>query len=104
MGVESPWPKTKRYWPPTRASTSQESREKPQDLGTHQRWRSAGLVHASNTMRGGALMVRVTTNSRSDLRSTVVGFLVGVDSVSLLATIAFLLLFEFFNKSIQLVE
>jgi type I restriction enzyme M protein len=35
---------------------------------------SSGLVHASNTMRAGALKVRLTTSSRSDFRSTVVLF------------------------------
>jgi hypothetical protein len=48
------------------------------DFGTHQRWNSSALVHASNTMRGGALMVRVTTSSRSDFRSTDVRFFMGL--------------------------
>ena len=46
----------------------------PIDLGTHHCLNSSGLVHASNTMRAGPLKVRVTTSSRSDVRSTVVRF------------------------------
>src|SRR5216117_79673 len=55
-------------------------------------------------MRAGPLMVRVTINSRSDLRSTVVGAFFGVDTLSLLASIDFLLLFDFFDNPIQLAE
>src|SRR4249920_866783 len=55
---ESPEPNSRRYLPPTRTSISQESREAPIDFGTHQRLNRSGLVHASNTMRGGALKVR----------------------------------------------
>src|SRR5215831_20835920 len=71
---EAGWLNTKRYAPPTRTSISQESRDRPNDFGTHHRLNNSGLVHASNTMRAGPLMVRVTTSSRSDFRSTVVGF------------------------------
>ena len=46
----------------------------PNDLGAHHRRNSSGFVHASNTMLAGPLTVRVTTSSRSDFRSTVVGF------------------------------
>src|SRR6185436_2510293 len=104
MGFEASWPNSKRYLPPTRTSISQESRDTP--LGTHHRLKSSGLVHASNTMRAGALNVRVTTSSRSDFRSTVVWFFIGVDSLSLLAVINLLLLFELqlFDNLIQLVE
>src|SRR5262245_46171673 len=95
---------TKRYVPPTRTSISQESRDRPNDFGTHHRLNSSGLVHASNTMRAGALKVRVTTSSRSDVRSDVVGFFIGVSSFSLLASIGFLLPFQFFDNVVQLVE
>ena len=55
------------------------------DFGAHHRLSKApGLVHASNTMRAGPSKVRVTTSSRSDFRSTVVGFFMGVGSLSLL--------------------
>src|SRR6185369_11674316 len=64
----SGWRNTRRYTPPTRTSSSQESSVRPNDFGTHQRWNSSALVHASNTMRGRALTVRVTTSSRSDFR------------------------------------
>src|SRR5689334_15378629 len=93
-----------RYLPPTRTSISQERRDMPIDFGAHQRLNSSGLVHASNTMRAGALKVRVTTSSRSDFRSTVVGFFMGVRSLSLLASIELLLRFQFFDDLVQLVE
>src|SRR5262245_5870252 len=93
--------KVKRYLPPTRTSISQETSEMGADLGTHQRFISSGLVHASNTMRAGALNVRVTTRSRSDFRSTVVWFL--VDSPSFVFTVLLLLL-EFLNDVVQFVE
>src|SRR3954464_6014082 len=51
----------------------------PIDFGTHHCLNSSGLVHASNTMRAGPLKVRVTTSSRSDFRSTIVRFFMGVD-------------------------
>src|SRR5215813_9871999 len=104
MGFESPWPNTKRYWPPVRTSASQESRDTPIDFGTHHCLSSSGLLHASNTMRAGALKVRVTTSSRSDFRSTVVRFFIGVGSLSFLASIGFLLPFELLDKLVQLVE
>src|SRR5258707_11350256 len=104
MGSEAPWPNTKRYLPPTRTSISQESRDMPADFGTHHRLNSSGLVHASNTMRAGPLMVRVTMSSRSDFRSTVVRLFVGVGSLSLLASIDLLLPFQFLDNLVQLVE
>src|SRR5437764_3633009 len=95
---------SRRYLPPTRTSISQESRDMPVDLGAHHRLNSSGLVHASNTMRAGALNVRVTTSSRSDFRSTVVRFFVGVRSFSLLASIDLLLPFQFLDNLVQFLE
>src|SRR4026209_500362 len=95
---------SRRYLPPTRTSISQERRDMPIDFGTHHRLTSSGLVHASNTMRAGALKVRVTTISRSSFRSTVVRLFMGLGSLSLLASIGFFLLFHFFNNLVQLVE
>src|SRR5580704_18820151 len=104
MGFEAPWPNTKRYVPPTRTSASQDSRITPVDFGAHHRLSSSGLVHASNTMRAGPLTVRVTTSSRSDFRSTVVRFFMGVGSLSLPASIDRLLPFQFLDHLVQLVE
>src|SRR5918912_2089890 len=95
---------SRRYLPPTRTSISQERRDMPIDCGTHHCLNSSGLVHASNTMRAGPLKVRVTTSSRSDVRSVVVGVFMGVDSLSPLATIDLLLPFQFFDNLVQLVE
>src|ERR687897_375989 len=95
---------SRRYLPPTRTSISQESRDMPIDFGAHHRLNSSGLVHASNTMRAGPLKVRVTTSSRSDFRSTVVRFFMGVGSLSLLASINLLLPFQFLDNLVQLVE
>src|SRR5512144_2766958 len=95
---------SRRYLPPTRTSISQESRDMPIDFGAHHRLNSSGSVHASNTMRAGPLKVRVTTSSRSDFRSTVVRFFMGVGSLSLLASIDLLLPFEFLDNLVQLVE
>src|SRR4249920_271759 len=95
---------SRRYLPPTRTSISQESRDMPVDFGTHHRLNSSGLVHAANTMRAGALKVRVTTSSRSDFRCTVVRLLTEVGSLSLLASIDLLLPFKFLDKFVQLVE
>src|SRR5678816_2026495 len=95
---------SRRYLPPTRTSISQERRDMPIDFGAHHRLNSAGLVHASNTMRAGPLKVRVTTSSRSDFRSTVVRFFMGVGSLSVLASIDLLLPFQFLNNLVQLVE
>src|SRR5512147_461951 len=101
---ESACANSKRYLPPTRTSISQESRDMPIDFGTHHRLNSSGLVHASNTTRAGPLKVRVTTRSRSDFRSTVVRFFMGVGSLSLLASINLLLPFQFLDNLVQLVE
>src|SRR4026207_1871062 len=95
---------SRRYLPPTRTSISQERRDIPIDFGNHHRVNSSGLVHASNTMRAGPLKVRVTTSSRSDFRSTVVRFFMGVGSLSLLASIDLLLAFQFLDNLVQLVE
>src|SRR5262249_25049796 len=95
IGFEASWPNSRRYLPPTRTSTSQESRDTPVDFGAHHRLSSSGLVHASNTMRAGPLKVRVTTSSRSDFRSTVVRFFIGVAS---------LLPFQFLDNHVQIVE
>src|SRR4030095_16913167 len=103
-GFEASWPNTKRYLPPTRTSISQERRNMSIDFGTHHCLNSSGLVHASNTMRAGPLKVRVTTSSRSDVRSTVVRFFMGVASLSLLASISLLLPFQFLANRVQLVE
>src|SRR5215470_11019066 len=83
------WANTKRYVPPTRTSISQESRDMPIDFGVHHRLNSSGLVHASNTMRAGPLIVRVTTSSRSDVRSAVAS-LVRVASIACLLPLLFL--------------
>src|SRR5687768_2608993 len=95
---------TRPYLPPTRTSISQESRDRPKDFGTHHRLNSSGWVHASNTMRAGALKVRVTTSSRPDLRSAVVRFFMRAGSLSLLPSIGLLLPFQFLNDLVQLVE
>src|SRR5215475_1445204 len=104
MGFEASLPNTRRYLPPVRTSISQESRDTPTDFGTHHRLNSSGLVHASNTMRAGALKVRVTTSSRSDFRSTVVRFFAGAGSLFLLASIDFLLPFQFLDDVVQFVK
>src|SRR5215470_1072880 len=101
---EAGWANTKRYLPPARTSASQETKDAPHDFGNHHRLSSSGLVHASNTMRAGASKVRVTTSSRSDFRSAVVGFFTGVGSLSLAASIDLLLPFQFLDNLVQLVE
>src|SRR5205085_9374892 len=99
--ASSPTTKTRRYLPPTRTSSSQEIIFNPNDFGTHHRSNSSGLVHASNTMRGGALNVRVTTSSRSPFRSAVVRFFMGLGSLSLLvASIVPLLAFQLFDDRV----
>ena len=55
-----------------RISASQERNETPNDVGAHQRWNSSGFAQASNTVRVEPPMVRLTTSSRSDVRSAVV--------------------------------
>src|SRR5215813_11603891 len=101
---EAGWPNTKRYVPPVRTSISQESMVKPHDFGAHHRLNNSGLVQASNTMRAGALKVRVTTSSRSDFRSTVVRFFMEVSSTSLFASIDVLLPLRLLDNLVQLVE
>src|SRR5262244_3068892 len=103
-GSEPPWLIAKRYLPPVRTSISQECRTMPIDFGSHHCLNRSGLVHASNTMRAGALKVRVTTSSRSDFRSTVVRFFAGAGSLFLHASIDFLLPFQFLDNLVQLVE
>src|SRR5262244_443747 len=102
-GFEASWPNTRRYPPPTRTSISQERRNIPIDFGAHHCLNSSGLVHASNTMRAGALKVRVTTSSRSDFRSTVVRSFIGVASLSPTASIELLHPFQFLDNLVQLV-
>src|ERR671936_817678 len=70
----------------------------PIDFGTHHRLNSSGLDQASNTMRAGASNVRLTTTSRSDFFSIVVGF------VSLFVSIDLLLLFQFPDNLAELIE
>src|SRR4029453_9289583 len=103
-GCEASCANTKRYLPPTRTSISQERKNMPIDFGTHHCLNSSGVVHASNTMRGGALKVRVTTSSRSDFRSTVVRFFMGVGSLFVAACIDLLLPFQLLDNLVQLVE
>src|ERR1700709_1017058 len=98
---EAGWSNSRRYLPPTRISISQDSRDTPDDFGTHHRTNSSGLVHASNTMRAGPLTVRITTSSRSDFRSTVVRFFMGTGSLCLLASIDLLLQLQFLNNLVQ---
>src|SRR5262245_18702392 len=98
------WRNTNRYVPPTRTSASQEIMVRPNDFGAHHRLSSSGLVHAPKTLRAGALKIRVTTSSRSDLRSVVVGLFMGVGSLSLFASIDLLLPFQFLDNLVQLVE
>src|SRR5215468_8141527 len=76
----------------------------PSDFGTHHRMKRSGWVHASKTRRAGASNVRMTTSSRSDFRSTVVRFFIGVASLSFLASIDLLLPFQFLDNLVQLVE
>src|SRR5262245_15185745 len=101
---EPSWLNTNRYPPPARTSSSHDSRDRANDFGTHHRLNNSGLVNASNTMRAGPLMVRVTTSSRSDFRSSVVRFFVAAGSASLLAFIGLLLTFQFLDNLVQLVE
>src|SRR5580698_4975850 len=104
IGFDAPWPNSKRYLPPTRTSASHDSRVMPVDFGAHHSLSSSGLVHASKTMRAGPLKVRVTTSSRSDFRSAVVRFFMGVGSLSFLASIDLLLPFQCLDNVLQLVE
>src|SRR3954463_83740 len=76
----------------------------PDDFGTHHCLNRSGLVHASNTMRAGALKVRVTTSSRSDLRSTAVAFFPEEGSLFSFASIGLFLPFQFRDNLVQRVE
>src|SRR5690349_16931213 len=98
-----PSPKLKRYVPPVRTSMSQECRVMPIDLGTHHCWNSSGRDHASNTRRAGASKVRVTTTSRSDVRSTVVRGRVPT-SLRLLASIQLFLPHQALEDLVELGE
>src|SRR5881392_251288 len=72
----------------------------PNDFGAHHRRSSSGVVHALNTMCAGALKVRVTTSSRSDIRPVVVR----LASPSRFASIGFLLALQFRDNLVQRVE
>jgi len=76
----------------------------PIDFGAHHRMNSFGVVQASNTMRAGASKVRVTTSSRSDVRSTVVRFLLEAGSLFAFAAMDLFLLFQFLDNLVQRVE
>src|SRR5262245_7370058 len=93
----NPSPNTRRYVPPVRTSISQDRRVMPIDFGSHHCLKSSGLVHASKTRRAGASKVRMTTSSRSDVRSTVVRFFMGVVSLPLPAFIDLLVPFQFLD-------
>src|ERR1043165_4401553 len=79
-------------------------KETPNDFGAHHRLSSSGLVQASNTTRAGALKARVTTSSRSDLRSTVVRSFPEEGSSFLVASIDLFPLFQFLDNFVQFVE
>src|SRR4029453_8167424 len=76
----------------------------PNGFGAPHRLNSSGVVHASNTMRAGPLKVRVTTSSRSEVRSTVVAFFPGIASRSFCGSIRLLLPLSFLDNLVQLVE
>src|SRR5262245_461291 len=97
-----PSPKLRRYLPPVRTSISQERSVMPMDFGTHHFLNSSGFDQASNTRRAGASKLRVTMTSRSDFRCTVVRFTAA--SLCFLASIRFLLPFQFFDDLVQLAE
>src|SRR5689334_23838364 len=82
---------------------SHESIDMPADFGTHQRLNNSGLLHASKTMRAEALNVRVTTSSRSDLRSTTVRFM-ATELPSFPSGICLLLAFQVLDNLVQRVE
>src|SRR4029079_13267958 len=72
------------------------------DRGPHHCLNSSGSVHASNTRLAGASNVRVTTTSRSDVRSTVVRFMRA--SLSLLWDIGFVTGLELLDHAVQRFE
>src|SRR5689334_17310456 len=97
------WLNTRRYAPPVRTSMSHESSDRPADFGTHQRLNNSDLLHASKTMCAGALNVRVTRSSLSDLRSTAVRFMAaGLPSFP--SGIFLLLAFQVLDNRVQRVE
>src|SRR3954447_21379040 len=74
------------------------------DFGTHHCRNSSASVQASNTTARGPSIVRVTTSSRSDVRSTVVRSTVVVASAALRVSIALLLPSSLRDDLLQLVE
>src|SRR5919107_2215079 len=75
MVSKPPAPNSSRYRPPVRTAISHDRSETPDtDFGIHQRRNSSGWLHALKTVLGGASNIRVTTSSRSPLRSTDVRF------------------------------
>src|SRR6476620_5896398 len=76
----------------------------PKDSGAHQRISSSGVVQALKTRWTGPLKVRVTTNSRSEVRSVVVPSLILAGLFASFVSIGFLLLFEFFDDRVERVE
>src|SRR5215813_5249337 len=82
---------------------SHESSDGAIAFGTHQSLNNSDLLQASKTMCAGALNVRVTTSSRSDLRSTAVRF-VAPGLPSFPSGICLLLAFQLLDNLIQRVE
>src|SRR5215472_12003915 len=76
----------------------------PYDFGTHHCRNSSASVHASNTTSRGPSIVRVTTSSCSDVRSTVVRSIVVVSSAALRVSIVLLLPSSLRDDLLQLVE
>src|SRR3954453_2559661 len=76
----------------------------PIDFGTHHWRNSSASVHASNTTSRGPSIVRVTTRSCSDVRSTVVRSIVVVASAALRLSIDLLLPSSLRDDLLQLVE
>src|SRR3954451_9958827 len=72
IGSPVPMSKVSRQPPPTLPSTLHDSSLSPIDAGTHHCRNSSASVQASNTTSRGPSIVRVTTSSRSDVRSIVV--------------------------------
>src|SRR5689334_11765970 len=83
-------------------SMSHESSDGLIAFGTHHRLNNSGLLHASKTMCGAALNVRVTTSSRSDLRFTTVRFMAALFSFP--SGICLLLAFQGLDNLVQRVE
>src|SRR4028119_1001841 len=75
----------------------------PIDLGSHHCLKSSGFVHASKTRCAGPLNVRVTTISRSEVRSTLTGFGPTFGSLRVVS-IHLLLPVKFFDHVIQRAE